>query len=56
LAAVGLRAGRQKGVGLGSRDYPAPVKLLYDSANMKITNASEANKFLTREYRPGWEL
>jgi hypothetical protein len=56
LAAVGLRAGRQKGVGLGSRDYPAPVKLLYDSANMKITNAPEANKFLTREYRPGWEL
>jgi len=23
---------------------------------MKITNVPEANQFLTREYRPGWEL
>lgn len=28
----------------------------YDSASMKITNDDEANKFLTRDYRKGWEL
>jgi hypothetical protein len=28
----------------------------YDSVNMKITNVTEANKFLVREYRKGWEL
>lgn len=41
LAAVALRAGK---------------KIEYDSINMKITNDTEANQFLTREYRKGWEL
>lgn len=41
LGAVALRAGK---------------KVEYDSVNMKITNVPEANKYLTREYRPGWEL
>jgi hypothetical protein len=41
LGAVALRAGK---------------KVEYDSANMKITNLPEANKYLVREYRPGWEL
>ena len=31
-------------------------RLLWDSAAAKITNIPEANKFLTREYRPGWEI
>ncbi len=31
-------------------------RLLWDSANAKITNVPEANKFLTRQYRPGWEI
>lgn len=31
-------------------------KVLYDAQNMAFTNAPEANKFLTREYRKGWEL
>jgi hypothetical protein len=31
-------------------------RLLWDSAGAKITNIAEANRFLTREYRPGWEL
>ncbi len=31
-------------------------KLLWDSQAGKITNVAEANKYLTREYRPGWEL
>jgi len=41
LGAVALRAGK---------------RVEYDTVNMKITNLPEANKFLTREYRPGWEL
>ncbi len=41
LGAVALRAGK---------------KVEYDSANMKITNVPEANKYLVREYRKGWEL
>jgi len=41
LAAVALRAGK---------------RIEYDSENMKITNDEEANKYLTREYRKGWEL
>ncbi len=53
LAAVALRAGRQRS---GVRVYPAPIKVLYDSASMKITNLPDANKYLTRDYRPGWEL
>ena len=40
LYAVALRTGR---------------KLLYDGANRKITNVPEANKYLSREYRKGWD-
>jgi hypothetical protein len=40
LYAVALRTGR---------------KLLYDAENMRITNLPEANKYLSREYRKGWE-
>jgi GFO/IDH/MocA oxidoreductase family protein len=42
LGAVSLR--------LGGR------KLRFDAASGKVTNVSEANKYLTREYRAGWEL
>jgi hypothetical protein len=31
-------------------------RLLWDAANMKVTNLPEANKYLVRECRPGWEL
>ncbi|MEP6594612.1 MAG: Gfo/Idh/MocA family oxidoreductase [Ginsengibacter sp.] len=41
LYAVALRSGRL---------------LKYDVANMKITNVPEANKYLSREYRAGWDL
>jgi len=30
-------------------------KLLYDSQSRKITNVAEANKYLSREYRKGWD-
>ena len=41
LGAVALRAGK---------------KIKYDSENMKITNVPDANQYLYREYREGWEL
>ncbi len=43
LGIVALRAGQGE-------------RLLYDGAGMKFTNKPDANKFLTREYRKGWEL
>jgi hypothetical protein len=42
LAAISLR--------LGGR------RLLWDAAIAKVTNVPEANQYLTREYRKGWEL
>ena len=30
-------------------------RLLYDAANATVTNVPEANKYLAREYRKGWE-
>jgi len=41
LGAVALRAGK---------------KVNYDTLNMKITNVPEANQYLVREYRKGWEM
>jgi len=41
---------------LGVVALRAGTKIHYDAANMKITNAPEANDFLKREYRRGWSL
>ncbi len=41
LGAVALRAGR---------------KVLFDASAMRITNDETANRYLRRDYRPGWEL
>ena len=41
---------------IGAVALRAGTKVEYDSANMKITNLPEANKYLVREYRKGWEL
>ncbi|MFH0757005.1 MAG: Gfo/Idh/MocA family oxidoreductase [Bacteroidota bacterium] len=41
LGAVALRAGQ---------------KVVYDPGKVKITNMEEANQYLTREYREGWEM
>jgi hypothetical protein len=32
------------------------VLLEWDSANLKITNSSEANQLLRRNYREGWQV
>ncbi|MFL5738901.1 MAG: gfo/Idh/MocA family oxidoreductase, partial [Flavisolibacter sp.] len=41
---------------LGGVALRAKRKVDYDSSTMKITNNEDANKFLYREYRKGWEL
>jgi len=41
LYAVALRTGK---------------RLLYDAGSMTITNVPEANRYLSREYRKGWEI
>lgn len=38
-------------------DYPGRnIKLVWDSAKMKVTNFDDANQFVKREYRSGWKL
>ena len=41
---------------IGNAYYPGRRKLLWDGGAMKITNYNDANKFVTREYRNGWEI
>jgi len=41
---------------LGAVTLRAGKKVEYDTINMNITNIPEANKYLSREYRNGWEL
>ncbi len=36
--------------------YPGRMKLHWDAKNMKITNFDEANAYVMRKYRKGWEL
>ncbi|NOT07322.1 MAG: Gfo/Idh/MocA family oxidoreductase [Gemmatimonadales bacterium] len=43
LGIVALRAGQGR-------------KILYDADTMTITNAADANQYLTREYRGGWAI
>ena len=37
-------------------DFYGRVKLKWDGANMKVTNFDDANQFVTRNYRSGWEI
>lgn len=41
---------------LGNVAYRAGKRIEWDSANLKIPNAPEAERFLGREYRNGWSL
>ncbi|HEY3897999.1 MAG TPA: Gfo/Idh/MocA family oxidoreductase [Chthoniobacter sp.] len=41
---------------LGNVAYRAGKKIEWDSKNMRIPNAPDAEKFLGREYRSGWKL
>ena len=49
-------AGISDAVALGTVALRAGRKVIFDSESMKITNAPEANRYLVREYRKGWEL
>ena len=47
----------QKKNAKGEMEYPGRhIKLLWDGANMKITNFDDANQFVKRTYRDGWSL
>lgn len=64
----GIKEGRQidgsfrnawpitEAVNLYAASLRAGTTLKYDASEMKITNNTEANAYLDREYRPGWEL
>lgn len=41
---------------LGNVAFRAGQKIVWDAANMKITNSPEANRFIQREPRKGWSL
>ncbi len=45
------REAKAKGEGY---NFPGRQKLVWDGANMKITNFDIANQFVKREYRTGW--
>lgn len=40
----------------GRPEYYGRKKLLWDGENIKITNFEEANRFVGRSYREGWEV
>jgi hypothetical protein len=41
---------------LGNVAYRTGAKLDWDAANLKATNCPEADKYVRKEYRPGWEV
>src|ERR1044072_732823 len=41
---------------LGLVALRAEQPIEYDGAAGRITNSADANRFLTRDYRPGWKL
>jgi hypothetical protein len=43
-------------VNLGTVALRAGNKVLFDSEKQEVTNIPEANQFLGRDYREGWEL
>ncbi len=40
----------------GRMEFYGRKKLLWDGENMRITNLEEANQFVGRTYRAGWEM
>ena len=45
-----------KGNSKGKMEFNARKKLLWDGENTRITNMEEANQFVGRTYRKGWEM
>ena len=50
-----LKEGKQMG-DWDPYDYPGRRTILWDGQNMKVTNWEEANQWVKRDYRAGWEL
>jgi predicted dehydrogenase len=46
----------QRETSTGAMEFFARKKLLWDGENMRITNLEEANQFVGRTYREGWEV
>ncbi|NND31671.1 MAG: Gfo/Idh/MocA family oxidoreductase [Saprospiraceae bacterium] len=46
----------QKENSKGNREFFGRKKLLWDGNNIRITNLEEANQFVGRTYREGWEV
>jgi len=40
----------------GNKKFTGRKKLLWDGANMKVTNFEAANQFIKRQYRGNWKL
>jgi len=60
---LAIKAYQQKVLKEGSKPdgwapflYPGRRTIKWDGANMKVTNYDEANKWVKRNYRAGWEL
>ena len=43
-------------INLGAAAYRAGTRLDWDAANLRVTNAPQANALLSRPYRPGWGM
>ncbi len=52
---IAIRSYMEKKSSLGNA-FPGRKKLLWDGDAMKITNYQDANKYVTRDYRKGWEV
>ena len=52
---IAIRSYMEKKSSLGNA-FPGRKKLLWDGDAMKITNYEDANKYVTRDYRKGWEI
>jgi predicted dehydrogenase len=56
LAIRGHSIRRPRTTGQGF-DFPGRnIKLLWDNANMKVTNFDDVNQFVKRKYRAGWNI
>ena len=54
--AAGLTETMLLGVAALRAAGPNGKRIIYDAVNMSFTNATDGNRFLTREYRAGWSL
>ena len=59
LAIRGTDIRREKTNSNGNIEFEYPgryIQMIWDSDNMRVTNLEEANKFVKRDYRDGWDL